>query len=153
MALKIDLKITGSDIVKERLQRMRVSLDDFKEEFKEVGQYLVDFYANPVFDTEGQILGQRWASLSPSYEWRKRRTFPGRGILEATGKMRRSFAYHAGRTLLRVVNERQPIFSFHQLGTSKMPSRMIFLITDKVEQKVVSVFKNALLERIKRNYV
>ncbi len=45
-----------------------------------------------LFATEGASGGSKWADLSEDYAEQKKRKFPGRKILQRTGRMRRSLA-------------------------------------------------------------
>lgn len=50
-----------------------------------------------LFRQEGETLDEaRWAELSPAYETWKDKTFPGRGILELTGKLMRQLTGEGG---------------------------------------------------------
>lgn len=74
--------------------------------------------------------GGSWAPLSPAYAAAKARRFPGRPILEASGRMKGSLT-QAGhpdsfRRITRTSYERGtsvPYASAHATGTSRMPAR------------------------------
>lgn len=150
MVINIQIGVSGSRKTLARLKAMGVELNDFSDEFKQMGAELVDFFSGPVFDTEGGITGARWANLKPEYEWLKRRMWPGRGILEASGQLRRSFRYFASKTLLKIDNVRMPLFAFHQRGTIKMPARAMFRFNNTLLEKIFLIIKNGLKRKIQR---
>lgn len=79
------------------------------------------------FATEGAWGGRKWARLSPAYAVEKARLYPGKGILIATGDMRKA-ASKPKRTVtpssltLEIVD---PKIEFHQDGTERMPARPV----------------------------
>jgi len=77
------------------------------------------------FDTEGEFGGERWTSLSPGYEAWKSTHFPGKGILQRTGEMKRA-ASNPSRavtpTSLTLTIE-SDVLPYHEEGTTNMPQR------------------------------
>lgn len=149
MALNIKIEVRGGENTLKRLREAGVNLNDFRDELRDVGKFLVDFYQGPVFETEGGITGERWAPLKPAYEFWKRRVYPGRGILEASGTMRRGFQFAFSSTSLRVYNLVK-YFIYHQMGTRKMPSRVIFKLDEARIREIVKIIKTGLFTRISR---
>ncbi len=79
------------------------------------------------FATEGAWGGEPWAPLSPGYALAKAGRFPGRGILYATGQLRRAASSPqrqatADSLTLRIVDFKA---GWHQDGTTRMPARPI----------------------------
>lgn len=77
------------------------------------------------FDSEGRFAGPGWTPLSPVYALQKARRYPGRGILHASGDMRRA-ADSPERsvtpyTLTLTIDD--PKLQYHQEGTPNMPAR------------------------------
>ncbi len=77
------------------------------------------------FDTEGRFAGDPWRPLSPVYALQKARRWPGRGILHASGGMRRAADSPertvAPHTLTLTIDD--PKLQYHQDGTDRMPAR------------------------------
>lgn len=112
-------------------------LSDLTEPLTRYGDYLVSEHIVRQFQRRGFPAG--WAPLSPAYaEW-KREHFPGRRLLELSGKMRRGFRFKAGPRSLRIINRitagqkgnKTPRWFWHQFGTPKMPARPMLQVTDK----------------------
>ena len=92
------------------------------------------------FESEGEPVGG-WAALSPAYAAWKMRKFPGRKILELTGRLKRSLTleggglgpdgiYEEGPTSL-TVGTSVPYARFHQMGTPKMPQRRFLWLSNE----------------------
>ena len=82
------------------------------------------------FDQRGRGEHGRWAELTEPYRTRKAKKWPGKGILEATGKMKDDLlsddndGVETDRTLEYGTAVKYAIF--HQTGTKKMVARRIF---------------------------
>lgn len=81
--------------------------------------------------------GGSWAPLSPAYAAAKARRFPGRPILEASGRMKGSLTQQGHpdsfRRITRNSYERGtsvPYASAHATGTSRMPARAPIGVTE-----------------------
>lgn len=136
----------GLRVFDERLTKLsKMNID---AALRTAGAEIVDFTGIEVFATEGAAGGRKWKPLSAQYERIKARLYPGRGILEATGKMSRSFRYQTRRSLgmnvLRVYNI-DPKFPYHQLGTPRMPARPMLRANQRVreivEKNIQALFK------------
>lgn len=127
--MQVVVTVTGLDRAEERLTALGNSLHDFSEVFEGLGKSLILFYGDTVFNSEGQALGETWTPLSDNYAAWKSKHWPGRGMLEQTGEMRRSFTSDVTPDSLFVSND-DPIFTFHQQGTGanrQSSSTMSFL--------------------------
>jgi len=98
------------------------------------------------FQSEGAIFGG-WAPLSPRYEAWKSRHFPGRGILERTGKMRGGFRKEVGTRELVISNPLE-YFRFHQsrMPRTKMPRRVMLFIRNVTKENIVKFFQEYIQE-------
>lgn len=147
--LTLQITVKGNKEAMAKLRRVGFEFDNFSEELGSVSKYLNDFFSRAVFESEGGVYGTRWQALTPRYGYRKRVTFPGRGILERTGQMRRSFISNSSATVLRIGNK-APYFKYHQLGLGKMPARVMMRIDGDRKKKIVGLIHAGLDERIKR---
>ena len=93
------------------------------------------------FHTEGRSGGTfgRWKRLSPKYKAWKDKNFPGRKILERTGRLKTSliggrgegFVYRPSKLGL-TIGSNVPYAGYHQTGTSRgLPKRKPIDLTEK----------------------
>jgi hypothetical protein len=77
------------------------------------------------FSTEGAFGGQPWTPLSPDYAAAKAVQYPGKGILVASGKMKKAASMPrrivTPRTLTLSIDS--DYLQYHQEGTDRMPKR------------------------------
>jgi hypothetical protein len=147
--LGIRVDISGDKRALAQLRKMIHEFDDWKPELKAVGDYLVDLYQNPVFETEGGYFGARWQALTPVYAQRKAVTYPGRGILEASGALRRSYRREVFRNLVSIIND-DPKAELHHLGKGRLPVRLIMKVDEKQKDQIVDIFKKGGLIKLKK---
>ena len=140
MAFTTTVKITGIREAEQKLDNIEGYIKNPSKILKKAILFFKDDTEGEVFNSEGRSIGKGWSRLSPSYAKVKARKYPGKGILEATGKMRRSFKTSVGKTRA-VLSNSSPIFKYHQLGTRKMPQRVVLYIDRKREEKVLDMFQ------------
>jgi len=148
--LKIDIKITGDKELMASLRRLTNDMKDFKPELQTVGDFLKDYYGSLLFKTEGAILGSRWVNLKPYYEFKKRKAWGGKGILERTGTLKRSYEYDAEPLVLTVANTTD-YAKYHHFGGPIIPQRKLIGFSDTTADKVISVFTKAVLVRLNKS--
>lgn len=77
------------------------------------------------FDTEGAYASGGWPRLSPEYAAWKAVNYPGKGILQATGKLRGAASRPSRRvtpnTLVLTIHD--PKLAYHQQGGGNLPAR------------------------------
>jgi len=146
--MEVKITISGDKKTISNLQNMQDKLKSFSPELKKTGEFLKDFYSSVPFATEGSIYGERWAKLDPKYAVRKQKKYPGRGILEASGRLRKSFKFMNTDSLLKVWNT-AGYYPYHQIGTRKMSQRLVMAINRKIVQSVVKIVKSSILGRIR----
>lgn len=147
--LSVRLEIKGDKKAIAQLNKMLDTFKDWKPELQAVGDFLVSFYQNPVFETEGGIFGARWQPLTPAYANRKAIKYPGRGILEASGRMRRSYETHVFANLLELVNPTEYAI-LHQEGRGRLPERLLIRVDEPRKREIVEVFKKGAVLKIQR---
>jgi phage gpG-like protein len=145
--ISFSVQVTGDQQALRRLRKAGVDVRDFTKELRQAGDELLDVYGNQVFETEGQIVGERWAPLNPRYQARKQNTYRGRGTLERTGRLRRSFRAQSGKDTLFLDNP-TPYLKYHQFGTSRLPARVIYKLADRQTRKIVDILSDGLKERL-----
>jgi len=63
--MQISIKMDDKQVIK-KLGTISTGLKNFKEPLNKVGDDLVKFYGEKVFETQGSAIGSKWAGLSPS---------------------------------------------------------------------------------------
>lgn len=136
-----------------RLKRFEGDLNDWSTTFNSVGDYLMDVYSRLMFSTEGAYLGQRWANLSPGYEVQKAKKYPGRGILEASGKLKGGFRKQVGPQSLEIKNV-ITYAHWHQDGSpgGMIKQRPLIGMSDQVEGKIVNFFIDGVTGKIRKAF-
>lgn len=149
--INIQITVSGSTEVIKKLQAFEVELNDWHDVFNNVGDYLMDVYSRQVFSTEGGILGDRWADLSPAYELWKAKRYAGRGILEASGRLKGGFQKRIGSQDMEIKNT-TPYAVYHQSTEprSKIPRRPIIGMSGDIESKVIRYFVDGISGKIKK---
>ncbi len=121
------------------------SVGDLREPFDKIGKDLRLNMRNQ-FKTEGSHRGTGWRKLAPGYAKRKRKTHPGKPILERTGKMRSALLNDKHPANLNTVRPLWAAFgiqsrellqraTWHQLGTKRMPKRKIIALQETDRRK------------------
>lgn len=141
----LEFSIEGEKQLSRNLTTLDWNMKNWSSEFSESGKYLQNFFAGEVFDSRGGIIGESWKSLSPKYAAWKSKHYPGKGILEATGKMRRSFKSEYGDTWTRVFNTAD-YFKYHQsrMPRWRLPRRVMMKLDEKRKQTIIQIFRKGL---------
>jgi len=127
--------------------------NDLRPAWQEIYKYLLSVESSQ-FNSEGQRGGARWKPLSEKYRRWKEIRYPGKGILELTGQLKKSLS-GAGKGHRKLLSPRFMVFGtmtpyaiYHQVGTSKMPIRNPVKLTDDDTRKIRSVIKAYLIRSI-----
>ena len=107
-----------------------------------------------VFEAEGAYEERtKWQDLSPAYARWKARHYPGRKILELTGRMKRSLTVKGGADNVLMISPtemsvgtRVPYAVLHQTGTSKLPMRKVIELTASEKKRWVQIVHRYLFE-------
>src|ERR1700719_245855 len=142
--LSFKITITGIDRVIQQLDSTREVLTDLYPEWQIVGDYLVIFFSNDVFETEGSVFGEPWADLSPSYAIWKGKNYPGRGILERTGTLRYGFIAQPSSNFLIIANNTPYGAAFKIPKKSNMPARVFM----RIDSERADIINNLILESL-----
>ena len=143
--MKVTVVVSGGARTRARLQRLGAGLHDFDDAMGKIGSGLADYYSTVPFLSEGGVYGENWKPLESNYERQKVRMYPGRGILQRTLKMQNGFRSEHGKTFATVRN-RMPYFKYLQLGTVRMPQRLIMSI-NKANVTMITKVLQADIER------
>ena len=145
--LSINIEISGDKEVIRKLKKLDSGFNSWKPELNQVGDFLKEFYSGPVFETEGGVFNSRWRPLSPRYELWKRKNYPGRGILERSGDMRKGFTTKVTAHTIKLFNS---IFyaQYHQKGRG-VPKRILAQLDIPRQQAIIKIFQKGIIKRIK----
>lgn len=148
--MKITITLKGHKEVLQRLHKRGVNLRDFSNELDQIGKYLVSFHKIDVFDSEGQIIGERWPELKDAYFHKKQIEYPGAGTLVRTGRLRNSFVYKSEKMRMLFRNTMKKYGPTHQFGDPKrgIPKRTFFKITEQVQRKMVDIIHEGFLKKV-----
>jgi len=161
--MNISIEIEGIDKVLRNFSKIEASLMNPREVLKEYALiFMPDIQEQ--FASGGREFGKAWPKLRPVTIVKKvKQGFPPIPLVK-TGRMKGSFSYQV-RTrslahmtpgyiptgLLTVFNP-TPYFKFHQLGTSRIPQR-IMLRFDEVRQNLAISLYIGWIKRILRPYI
>jgi phage gpG-like protein len=143
----MDVKVVGLPELEARLNRTIAAIGSMMPEFTSVGKILTEFYATTPFLSQGNIYGEQWEPLSPAYKAWKEKKYPGKGLLVASGNMMNSFKSAPTPVSVTISND-SSVFKYHQLGTEKMPQRVMMLLEDEQRQLVINTIEDGLKARI-----
>jgi phage gpG-like protein len=149
-----------SDLVEldaKDMQRMLVPVDS---QFRK--------YEASLFASQGAASGKPWPRLSPEYAKQKRKTHPGKKIMQRTGKLRKSLttkggghvaAYSVKPKATLSVGTQNKVGAYHikpksgvtnALYNRKMPDRDVLLQSAKQQAKYGETINDHLIQKAKR---
>lgn len=149
MSLQVTIKITGSDRVLAKMNRLGKNLHNFKDAMTEIGNQGKDYFSGAAWRSQGGVYGNKWAALSNTYANRKRKKYPGRGPLEASGDMRRGFRFYADKDSVFIDN-REPQFKYHQSSAPrrKLPRRQMIGVSTGFKRIVSTVIRDDIRKKL-----
>ena len=138
MPVEIRISTAGADEVAGALFSIGRFLDDWRGAWPAVAER-VRVQARRQFASEGGTgRAGRWAPLSDRYRAWKQRYYPGRKILELTGRLRDSLSDSGHPDALEIrgatflfIGSRVPYAGWHQEGTGRLPRRPPLSPTDR----------------------
>jgi len=131
--IEIKLNITGDEFYINALQSIGVDMKDFTEPFNMVYE---DFKVleKQNFDAEGTP--EKFKALSPQYQQWKNKHYPGKRIMQLTGRLYNALVGTSSDTIKTITarsatfGSKLPYDHRHQYGTVGMPQRKIIQIKD-----------------------
>jgi phage gpG-like protein len=145
--IKMNISLTGVKEFEGTLDRIQSVLHDFTPELREAGEWYMNFIQNDVWETEGGAIQENWASLNSRYAASKAKRYPGRGVLEASGRMRNAWKLYTTSQYALIENSTDYAI-YHQGGTSRIPQRMFVKFTQDVKSTIYDIFEKGVLKRI-----
>ncbi len=148
------LSLSGITELTGNLDRLRDTIKKgLKPELEKAGQWYMDFLQNDVFGTEGGVYGTGWTPVNARYAKSKAARHPGRGILERTGKLKRSWSLRATSDYAVIwnyaKNENGDLYGiYHQQGTGRLPQRTIVKLDQQRQTRIYQIVKEGISNRI-----
>ncbi len=138
----LKLQVTGMEDLTLALREMARQPADLRQAFLEVAQ---DFKQTEQLRFERE--GPGWAPLSPNYARWKQQHFPGKPILQRTGRLMRSLTGQSGEYEQTItphsltIHSHVPYGSEHQTGTDNMPARPPIAISQEYRADLLGTFE------------
>lgn len=149
MPLKINFTIEGDKQVDVLMDRMVKGVSNFREPLKESAAYMEKQIQNQFNSGGGQFSGtpggSKWDRLSEPYATNKSKSYPGKGTLVRTGKMKNSFKSFVSRSVATISNTTS-YFKYHQSNKSrsKLPRRVMMAIGTGQQTQIFKFFNKYL---------
>lgn len=149
--LDLQWNIEGEKQLHNRLRVAAEAVKDWTPAFKETAVQLKQVFSADVFATEGGAVDESWAPLSPAYAKRKARQYPGKGLLQATGKMQDSFMTLWKPDMAMVWNTCD-YFKYHQSNKPRhvLPRRLMMKLAQQQRTDVVKIFHTYFVRKIRQ---
>ncbi|MCT2077509.1 phage virion morphogenesis protein [Dietzia cinnamea] len=149
-SLSISMSLSNAVRVQKMLGELGLSLSDLKSGMEDVGTDAVKFFSNSVFASRGGAIGVTWPRLSTSYADAKAKKFPGRGVLVASGTMRKSFDSEASQMSVTISN-RDPKFKYHQSSRARkrIPRRQMLGMSPQLQRRVTKTLAGSLAKKVR----
>lgn len=145
--MRVTVTVTGTKDEITRFKKLGDKLTDFSTAMREIKNTLKTYYSKMVFGSEGAILGDRWAALSPVYRKWKTKHYPGRGILVASGRLERGVRGVSSRNSATIDNP-TPYFEYLQLGTKRMKPRPMLAVNRDVTDTVGNIIEKDIAGKL-----
>ena len=142
------VRIEGVPETTAMLDRLRRIVERMRPTMTSVGEYLLNVFSNQAFESEGAIYGLKWQPLNPKYALWKSTRYPGRGILERSGNLRRGFKAYPAESYLLIENK-VPYAAKHQYGRG-VPQRTIVAIQSRQKSEIERIIQNDIMERFRQ---
>lgn len=147
--MQINIQVEG---IKQLQQKLKVTADKLKgmrQFWASVGSYVQRQTIRERFNKEQSPDRQKWKPLAPSTVKRrlKRHKKGNMRILQDTGELRRSIAFEAGDSSVRI-GSKLKYARTHQFGRGKIPARPFLGVTDNEKKHITSMFRQYLKRNI-----
>lgn len=128
--IEANITISGLDQVLAKLGEIDPALKNLTPQMQEAGEYLMKFFMEDVYASQGGVIGESWRELSEPYATQKEKKWGDAPLLIASGQMRDSYTLETAADMFKITNvaqtDRGDYYAvYHQEGTSKMPRRML----------------------------
>jgi phage gpG-like protein len=145
--ITVDISVTGLNESLTMIDNLKAAVEDVSMEMQDIGDHLMRFYSNDVYDSEGGAFGHQWKPLSPSYALEKMKRWGSNTILVASGEMKNSYALQTSSNSMTISNS-APYFGYHQQGTSRMPQRVLFDVDGERLDYITNTILNGIIGKL-----
>lgn len=148
--LRVDIKITGDTRIQTKLKRLGSSLYNFTDAMKEIGKESVKYFSNDPFLTQGRSFGATWQRLSPKYQARKSKLYPGRPIMVGSGGLSKSFVALTTPQSATITNDTS-YFKYHQSTAARkvMPRRQLIGVNKHIRTLARDVIQKDIEKKLR----
>lgn len=156
MAWQFTFTVDGVPQVSRAFNRVTDHISDLREVWDEVQ---VEFYKieEEQFKSEGAKGNGKWKALTPAYAKRKAKLYPGKPILQATGRLYEAMTSEtADSAVVKTKDEfgigsTLPYMVYHHRGTSKMAKRPVVDFSTDQRRRIQKSVQKGLLEILRRD--
>lgn len=142
MSLQLSWQIEGRQELSRVLKEIGDGVKDWTPAFRESAEELTKIFANDVFSTRGEAIGEKWKPLKPSYLAKKIEDGYPADPLIRKGDMKRNFKSLFKPDMAEIWNA-TAYFKYHQSDkprTSNLPRRVMMKLGEQQKQLVVKIF-------------
>ncbi len=149
--IKLRFEVLGEVQLSRAFEDIAGIGDDLTEPFNDMAE---EYYVSQsqVFDREGAFENRsKWPALSIAYARWKKKKFPGKKILELTGRMKKAATIRgAADNITRITHNEMtvglstPYAMKHQKGLEGLPQRKIIELTDRQKKDWTRIMHNYL---------
>ena len=138
------IRMAGEQAIDSTLDRLTERAQNLTPIWPEVKTRLHEIISDAFEHEGGSTAAGRWAPLSAKYAVWKARNFPGKPILERTGRLRASITGGPEETVVMaphrlLLQSQVPYGGFHQMGTAVMPRRAPIGLTSEQGRQIVFI--------------
>lgn len=142
--LELSFEIDGK-VVHRRLEVASDQFKTLKEPMDDIGRTLLKTFDTNFASRGGEYGG--WKPRKPQYSGTRRiDTWP---LMERTGRLRRGFRQDTGNFSVRLYNP-TPYFRYHQLGTARLPKRVMMSLRQQDGRMIVSTVQRYVIESLRK---
>lgn len=152
MGFQLEWDIEGEKQLSRKLQIDASAIKDFRKPFTTAANSLKKIFEQDVFQTQGAVIGEKWARLSPYTVAQKARLgFPLQPLVR-TGFMRGAFKTAVSSDQAVIYNDAE-YFKYHQSNRprTRLPRRVMMKLGLNQREMVVKVFHEFIRSQLNKH--
>jgi phage gpG-like protein len=150
----VEIQTLGVERFVRAFNRCSQEVKDLSPAFEEVYDNFCEVEERN-FDAEGSPDG--FAALSPWYARWKAMAYPGRKIMQLTGRLKDSLTANYSTDAVKEIHPktarfgtRVPYAHRHQMGTDDMPARKIVQLTEPIKREWALIIQRYIISLLKK---
>lgn len=155
--MRFTFEVAGKKEMDRAFNRVTEHISDLRPLWPEVTRTVFNIEEEQFKSQGAKGRSGKWEKLSRNYAKQKERDYPGKPILQRTGRLEAALTSKTGDTVL--IEEKQEygfgtsLFyaAFHQAGTNKMPSRPPINFSEDNRRDITKAMQKGLLSIIKKD--